>query len=70
MCIHLVIYLHHNDLSTQFIAAKGIALQRIVYRLVKTFSETGSLKKKKACGRKNAISDRDDRGLNRNCLLN
>ena len=66
----LIIFLHQNGVSTQNIFAKDIAPQRTVYRLIKTYKETGSLNAKKALGRKKSTSDRDDRALIRNCLLN
>ena len=66
----LIIYLHQNGVSTQDIVAKDIALQRTLYRLIKTYKETGSLKAKKTTGRKKSTSDRDDKALIRNCLLN
>ena len=62
--------MHQNGVSTQNIVAKEIAPKRTVYRLIKTYKETGSLKVKKAPGRKKSTSDHDDRALVQSCLLN
>ena len=66
----LITSFNQNGVSTQDIIAKDIAPQRTVYRLIKTYKETCYLNAKKASGRKKSISDRDDRVLIRNCLLN
>ena len=59
----LIIFLHQNGDSTQDIVSKDIAPQKTVYRLIKIYKETGSLKAKKAPGCKKSTSDRDDRAL-------
>ena len=66
----LIISLHQNGISTQDNVAEDIAPQRTVYRLIKTYKETGSLKGKKTLGRKKSTSDRDDIAFIRNCLMN
>ena len=66
----LITSFNQNDVSTQDIIAKDIAPQRTVYRLIKTYKETGSLKGKKTLGRKKSTSDRDDIAFIRNCLMN
>ena len=62
--------LHQNGLTCKETAAKNIAPERTIYRIIKNFKENGSTVVKKASGRPRVSSKRKDRLLLRSQLRN
>ncbi|KAL7856497.1 hypothetical protein SRHO_G00153960, partial [Serrasalmus rhombeus] len=59
----VIIALHKNGLTGKSIAARKIAPQSTIYRIIKNFKERGSIVAKKAPGRPRKTSKRQDRLL-------
>uniref|UniRef100_A0A087XEY1 Transposase Tc1-like domain-containing protein n=1 Tax=Poecilia formosa TaxID=48698 RepID=A0A087XEY1_POEFO len=59
----VIIALHKNGLTGKSIAARKIAPQSTIYRIIKNFKERGSIVAKKATGRPRKTSKRQDRLL-------
>ncbi|KAL7837210.1 hypothetical protein SRHO_G00269210 [Serrasalmus rhombeus] len=59
----VIIALHKNGLTGKSIAARKIAPQSTIYRIIKNFKERGSIVAKKAPGRPRTTSKRQDRLL-------
>lgn len=66
----VIIALHQNGLTCREIAAKDIAPERTIYRVIKNFKERGSAAVKKASGRPTVSKERQCRLLLRNQLRN